>query len=66
MQNGDSAVIRVAEQSTTGVIDAFVHALQGEKDCVLAAQRILPSMRAMFAAVRSANTGERVRLKDLP
>lgn len=62
LQNGDEAEIRVAPAESTGVIDAFISSLQREEEGVLDVERVMPSMKAMFAAVESAATGERICL----
>jgi len=49
-------------QTKSGVIDEFVDCLQYNKDSVLAAEHIIPSMKAIFASLNSALTGKTIRI----
>jgi predicted dehydrogenase len=49
-------------QTKSGVIDEFVDCLQNNKDSVLSAEYIIPSMKAIFASLNSALTGKTVRI----
>ena len=56
-QNGEITSVRVAPQANTGVIDAFVASIQRGEPSVIDAERVLPSMKALFAALESAHKG---------
>ncbi|NMR96269.1 gfo/Idh/MocA family oxidoreductase, partial [Vibrio parahaemolyticus] len=49
-------------QTKSGVIDEFVDCLEHNKDSVLAAEHIIPSMKAIFASLNSALTGKTIRI----
>jgi len=50
-------------QTRSGVADAFVEALQTREEGLMSARRVLPAMRAVFAALRSSEEG---RFIDIP
>lgn len=49
-------------QTTSGVIDTFVEAILEDKETDLSGKKALDSMRAIFAAVESAEKGKTIRL----
>ncbi|MBC7087610.1 MAG: Gfo/Idh/MocA family oxidoreductase [Tissierellales bacterium] len=49
-------------QTKSGVIDEFVDCLEHNKDSVLSAEHIIPSMKAIFASLNSALTGKTIRI----
>ena len=51
-----------ADQSSSGVIDMFVAHLLDEKQPYISGESVLPAMRAVFAAVESAEKGTAVRI----
>lgn len=52
-----------ARQTASGVIDCFVDCLKEGKASLISGERVLPAMRAVFAAAESAATGRAV---DIP
>jgi len=50
-------------QTKSGVIDEFIDCLEKNTDSVLSAERILPSMKAIFASINSYISGSTVRIE---
>ncbi|MCR5088548.1 MAG: Gfo/Idh/MocA family oxidoreductase [Oscillospiraceae bacterium] len=49
-------------QTASGVIDEFVSAVEGGRPSILDAAAVLPSMKAVFASIRSAEEGRTVEV----
>ena len=49
-------------QASSGVIDAFIHAITTGQDVDVSADEVIPAMRAVFAAVESAETGKLIKI----
>lgn len=49
-------------QTASGVADAFLEALETRNEGLMSARRVLPAMRAVFAAIRSSEQGRYVEI----
>ena len=49
-------------QTASGVADAFLEALSTRNEGVMSARRVLPAMRAVFAAIQSSEQGRYVEI----
>lgn len=49
-------------QTSSGVIDAFVEALD-KREAPLSGYSVLPAMKAVFAAIESSKSGKRIKIK---
>ncbi len=51
-------------QTKSGIIDAFAEALQEGKEPAISGESVLPAMRAVFAALKSSETGKSVYIPE--
>jgi len=51
-------------QTASGVIDLFLKSLSEKKECILSGESALCAMRAVFASLRSAETGTSVEIPE--
>lgn len=51
-------------QTSSGVIDAFVDAINGDDSLLISGESVLEAMRAVFAAEESARTGRTVKVEQ--
>ena len=58
MQTNDDA-----QQSASGVVDAFVEGIKTASPTVLDAEKIIDSMRVVFACLESSKNGAAVKVK---
>jgi predicted dehydrogenase len=51
------------DQTCTGVIDAFIQSVITKQSGELAAEKVLESMKVIFASIESSQTGKTVQIK---
>ena len=67
LKNGEEVLYRLAgmqtneNQTSTGIIDAFIDSIVNDTEPLISGESVLHAMRAVFASIESAKSGQSVR-----